>query len=109
MIAARRKHLEWLRLDLLRVWAAPCFDVDAYARIHYQIRLAIDTARKAGDPLSFAVLSSTGRRSRRRQRPGAPLTWSSIAAPEHRYRAPATRMKLMPPAEPAAPNSSAAP
>lgn len=107
--AAWRRHLEWLRVDLLQVWAAPCFDVDAYARIRYQIRLIIDTAREAGDPLSCAVLTSPRRRKRRQRRRIAPLTSSSIAAPEDRYRAPATRMTPMPPPDPAPRNSSAAP
>jgi hypothetical protein len=87
LIAAWRQHLEWLRLDLLQIWAAPCFDVDAYARIRYQLRLAIDTARKAGDPLSFAVLSPP-RRQRRRPQPRSPqFTSSSIVGPGDRYRA----------------------
>jgi hypothetical protein len=109
MIAAWRRHLEWLRIDLLQIWAAPCFDVDAYARVRYQIRLIIDTARNAGDPLSFAVLSSPRRRKRRQQRRGALLGSSSIAAPDGRYRAPATPMKLMLPADSASRDSSLAP
>lgn len=109
MIAALRKHLEWLCLDLLQVWAAPCFDVDAYARIRYQIRVAIDTARNAGDPLSCAVLSSPRRRRRPPQRRSPPFTSSSIVAPDDCYVASATRMKLMPAADPASQNSSAAP
>jgi hypothetical protein len=109
MIAAWRRHLEWLRVDLLQIWAAPSFDVDAYARIRYQIRLVIDTARNAGDPMSFAVLSSPRRRKGRQRRRGALLTSSSIAAPDDRHRASATPMKLMPPADPASRNSSTAP
>jgi hypothetical protein len=107
--ATWRRHLEWLRLDLLQVWAAPCFDVDAYARIRYEIRLIIDTARKASDPLSCDVFSSPRRRKGRQQRRNVRLTSSSIATSEDRYRASATGMKLMPPADPAPANSSAAP
>lgn len=99
MIAAWRKHLEWLRVDLLQIWAAPCFDVEAYARIRYQIRLVIDTARNASDPLSFALLSSPRRRKRRQQHRSVLLTSSLIAIPDDRYRASATRMKSMPPAD----------
>jgi hypothetical protein len=107
--AASRKHLEWLRVDLLEVWAAPCFDVDAYARIRGQIRLIIDTVRQANDPLSRAVLSSSRRRKTRRRRQSALLTSSSIAEAEERYRASSTRMKLMPALDPAPRNSSPAP
>lgn len=54
------EHLERLRVDLLQVWAASCFDVDAYARIRHRIRLLIDTARKARDPPSCVVARPPG-------------------------------------------------
>jgi RecB family endonuclease NucS len=84
--AARRQELEWLRIDLLKVWAAARFDVDAYARIRYQIRLLIDAAREAGEQQSRAVLSLRRRRKWRQQRRGALLMPPSIAA---------ARMELM--------------
>lgn len=96
---ACRRELEWLRIDLLKVWAAPRFDVDAYARIRYQIRLLIDAARKAGEPHSRAVLSSPRQRKWRQQRRGAPLMPPSVSA---------ARMELMQGPDQASRNSGAA-
>jgi len=98
--AACRWELEWLRIDLLKVWAAPRFDVDAYARIRYQIRLLIDAARKVGEPPSRAIVSSSRRRKWRQQRRGAPLMPSSISA---------ARMELMQGPDQASRNSGAVP
>jgi hypothetical protein len=98
--AACRRELEWLRIDLLKVWAAPRFDVDAYARIRYQIRLLIDGARKAGEQPSRSAVSSPRRRRWRQRRRGAPPMPSSISA---------ARMELMQGPDPASRNSGAAP